>query len=72
MKLSKLQKKTQINLTLDEKVFLIMLGIMMFLSFGIAGNIELDKPIPTYSIILYTISVIYCLSRIIVFDLFNE
>lgn len=67
-----MKKKTKEKLTLDEKVFLIMLGIMMFFSFGIAGNIEYDKPIPTYSIILYTISVIYCLSRIIVFDLFNE
>lgn len=55
-----------------DKLFLIFFGILIFLSFGIAGNIELDLPISKGSIVLYVISAVYCFGRIIYFDLYES
>ena len=39
-----------------DKLFLIFFGILIFLSFGIAGNIELDLPISKGSIVLFILT----------------
>ena len=56
-------------MSIRDKLFLICFAILLFLSFGIAGNIELDQPIPFWGIVVYVICAIYCFGRIIYFDL---
>ena len=55
-----------------NKLFLIFFLILLFFSFGFAGNIELNLPIPKWSIVLYVISAIYCLGKIIYYDLYER
>lgn len=59
-------------MSIKDKLFLISLAIQIFMSFGIAGNIELDLPVSKGSIIIYLLSTAYCFGRIAYFDLYES
>lgn len=55
-----------------DKLFLICFAISLFLSMGIAGNIECDQPTPIWGIVIYILSTAYCILRILIFKLYEK